>query len=69
MKPAKKLLQNQGSIEAKYTVVSKSTISIKFTYAGVNYQGGTASSPSEYAMLDGLEPGTNLLWNITIEKS
>lgn len=60
-------LQNKVSFEMKYNVLSKSTLNMKFTYAGISYS-GTGNSPVQYAMLDGLQPGTNLLWNLTLER-
>lgn len=60
-------LQNKGTLEAKYNVLSKSTLNTRFTYADIHFT-GTGNSPVQFAMLEGLLPGTNLLWSVSLEK-
>ncbi len=60
-------LQNKGTLEAKYNVLSKSTLNMLFTYAEINFS-GTGNSPVQFAMLEGLLPGTNFLWSLSLER-
>ncbi|HVY76714.1 MAG TPA: hypothetical protein VG890_17920, partial [Puia sp.] len=53
--------------DAKYNLVSNTSIQAKFTYNDIHYTGNTNSTVS-YTMLDGLLPGKNYLWNIDLTK-
>lgn len=58
------------NVESKYNVLQNSSIMGKFTFNNIIYDAanaGTASTVS-YIMLDGLLPGKNYLWNITLSK-
>jgi hypothetical protein len=58
------------NVESKYNVLQNSSITGKFTMNSIIYNdnhGGAASTVS-YTMLDGLLPGKNYLWNITLSK-
>ena len=54
--------------EARYARVSKSTLSTRFTYAAIDFT-GEAQSALGYAMLSGLKPGNNFVWNLTLERT
>ena len=53
--------------DAKYNLVSSTSLEAKFTYSGIHYTGNTNSTVS-YIMLDGLLPGNNYLWDLDITK-
>ena len=59
---------NQITADAKYNVLSKSTLAAKFSYAGIAFKNGDARSSLAYSMLEGLQPGSNYLWNLTYER-
>lgn len=62
-----KATQNKASLEGKYSLVSKSNLTAKVTYANISYNGNT-DSPEGYALLQGLQSGSNWLWNLTLDK-
>ncbi|MCU0387756.1 MAG: hypothetical protein MUE71_04015 [Chitinophagaceae bacterium] len=49
--------------EAKYNVVQSSVLTGKFTFSNINFDGPTNSTVA-FIMLDALQPGQNLLWNL-----
>ncbi len=51
------------SAELKYNVLTASTLDILLTYDQIRFQ-GLSTSTVAYTMLDGLLPGTNLLWQV-----
>ena len=53
--------------DAKYNIVSSTSLQAKFTYTDIHYSGNTNSTVS-YIMLDGLLPGKNYLWNLDLTK-
>jgi hypothetical protein len=53
--------------DAKYNLVSNTSLQAKFTYSDIHYTGNTNSTVS-YIMLDGLLPGKNYLWNLDLTK-
>ena len=56
----------QGSLEAKVNANEKSSVTGKFTYSNVRFN-GNASSPSGYSLLQGLRSGQNYQWNLDID--
>jgi hypothetical protein len=54
--------------ELRYNIVNKSTINTKFTYAAVNYKGG-ANDAIQFAMLQGLQNGSNYLWSVSFDRN
>ncbi len=60
-------LVNQFTLEAKYSKLKKSTITASFSYATITYNDkGYTNEQLEYAMLDGLQNGNNLVWSAGI---
>lgn len=58
------------NLESKYNVLQNSSITGRFTYSHINFKGaaGGHTTTVSYTMLDGLLPGQNLLWNLTLTK-
>ncbi|MET0634998.1 MAG: hypothetical protein ABWZ25_03155 [Chitinophagaceae bacterium] len=56
------------NVETKYNVLQNSSISGRFTYNLLQYTGTSSTTTVSYIMLDGLLPGKNYLWNITLTK-
>ncbi|MFT4024309.1 MAG: hypothetical protein QM664_11055, partial [Flavihumibacter sp.] len=52
---------------AKYNLLQNAVIESKFTYNSISYPYKTASTVA-YIMLDGLQPGSNYLWNLDLTK-
>ncbi|MDZ4844063.1 MAG: hypothetical protein SH857_00790 [Chitinophagales bacterium] len=59
---------NEASLEARYNVVSKSSLSAKFAFVQVAYT-GSENSAIEFAMLQGFKNGNNYTWNASFERS
>ncbi len=53
--------------DAKYNLVSSTSLQAKFTYSAIHYTGNTNSTVS-YIMLDGLLPGNNYIWDLEFTK-
>ncbi len=61
--------QNQQiTIDSRYSIVTKTSISLRFTYAAVQYT-GQENSAIEFAMLQGLKAGNNYLWVIGFDRT
>jgi hypothetical protein len=58
---------NKATLDAKYTILSKSSVEVTFAYALVSYT-GSDNSPVQYAMLNGLQPGNNLVWTVQYDR-
>ncbi|MCG2616570.1 hypothetical protein LZZ85_19885 [Terrimonas sp. NA20] len=56
------------NLESKYNVLQNSSLTGKFTFNNISYSGGTAATTVSYIMLDGLLPGKNFLWSLTLTK-
>jgi hypothetical protein len=61
------LASNAAMLDLKYNVVSKSTLQAKCSFIKMNFT-GIAESTAGYAMLEGLQNGNNILWNLTIDR-
>ncbi|MEI9944582.1 MAG: hypothetical protein WDN26_10230 [Chitinophagaceae bacterium] len=61
---------NSINIESKYNVLQNSSLTGKFTFNNIDYKSanGNATSTVSYIMLDGLLPGKNFLWTVTLTK-
>jgi hypothetical protein len=57
------------NLETKYNVLQNSSITGKFTYNNINFNAVNGNTTTvSYTMLDGLLPGRNLLWSLTLTK-
>ncbi len=68
---SEKVVNNVLNTEAKYNVLSSSSITGKFSLNNIGFtyqEGGSAGSTVGYTMLDGLLPGKNYLWNLEFTK-
>ncbi len=63
-----RLSSQQTGTELRYNLVSKGTISAAVNYIKNVYQ-GLANTPVGYEMLQGLQPGNNLTWNVVIQRN
>lgn len=61
------LKNNRLTIETRIGAANKSLLSAKFVYAKINFTGNN-NSPVQYAMLEGLQNGNNILWSLTWDK-
>lgn len=57
------------NLETKYNVLQNSSIVGKFTYNNIDFNAVNGNTTTvSYTMLDGLLPGRNLLWSLTLTK-
>jgi hypothetical protein len=65
-----KAVSSRLTAETKYNILQNTSISGKFSYEDINYKsaGGSTTTTVSYIMLDGLLPGKNFLWNLTLTK-
>lgn len=58
------------NLETKYNVLQNSSITGKFTFNNIDFNAasGGATTTVSYTMLDGLLPGKNMLWSLTLTK-
>lgn len=64
---AEKDQQNELGAELTYTPAGNTAIRSKFSWIGIDFTGKPAS-PVGFAILNGLQPGRNLLWNISVDR-
>ncbi|MBC8173587.1 MAG: hypothetical protein H7X71_06750 [Chitinophagales bacterium] len=61
------LFSHEATLDVRYNVVSKSTISSNISYIIIDFS-GVEESPVGYAMLEGLQNGNNILWNVNFDR-
>lgn len=63
-------LSHALTAESKYNLLQNTAVLGKFTFQNIDYKQGTNNllSPVSYMILEGLLPGKNYIWNITITK-
>lgn len=64
---AETLKSHEATLDIKYTVVSKSTITSKVSFVKIDFS-GLQDSPVGYAMLEGLQDGNNILWSVSVDR-
>ncbi|MFN8289619.1 MAG: hypothetical protein U0U70_05160 [Chitinophagaceae bacterium] len=62
-----KSVSNALNLESRYTILQSTSIGGKFTFNNISYH-YPANTTVSYIMLDGLLPGKNYLWNVTLSK-
>jgi hypothetical protein len=64
-----KSVSNSLQAETKYNILQSSSIVAKFVFQNLRYNSSaTGQTTVSYIMLDGLMPGKNYLWNISLTK-
>lgn len=63
-----KATSHSVNAEIKYNQVQSGAITGKLTYDYLKYTGNVSASTVSFIMLDALQPGKNLLWNIVLNK-
>ncbi|MBZ5855942.1 hypothetical protein [Flavihumibacter profundi] len=58
---------NSFNTDIKYNILQSASIQGKFTYANISYPYPTNTTVS-YIMLEGLQPGKNMLWSLDLTK-
>ena len=56
---------NSFNTEAKYNVLSNTSLTARFTYSQIEYNASPNTTVS-YIMLEGLLPGKNFLWTLDL---
>ncbi|MBS1577708.1 MAG: hypothetical protein JST09_20585 [Bacteroidetes bacterium] len=59
------------NVESKYNILQSTSIATKFTFDNIRFTSKTGNSSNStvgYTMLDGLLPGKNYIWNVTVTK-
>lgn len=59
--------QHDLSADFTYSKASKSALRGKVSWVNIDFQ-GMANSPTGFAILNGLQPGTNWLWNVSLDR-
>lgn len=62
------LLAHSFGNECRYVFPTKGTISARITYIKNTFS-GLSNSPVGYEMLEGLQPGNNLTWNVGLQRN
>ena len=59
--------QHDLSVDFTYSKAAKSALRSKISWVNIDFQ-GMANSPTGFAILNGLQPGTNWLWNLSLDR-
>lgn len=59
---------HEFTTEMRLAKLSRSTVTGRLTYAAITFNGDPRSALG-YAMLAGLQPGNNFVWNVTLERT
>jgi hypothetical protein len=59
--------QHELGAELTYTPAGNTAVRSKFSWIEVDFN-GKPNSPVGFAILNGLQPGRNLLWNISVDR-
>jgi len=59
--------QHELSADFTYSRASKAAIRGKVSWVNIDFE-GLANSPTGFAILNGLQPGTNWLWNLSLDR-
>lgn len=62
------LLNHNYGIELRFNEAEKGSISARFNYLKINYS-SSANTPVAFEMLDGLQPGNNITWNLGYQRT
>ncbi|MBK7763117.1 MAG: hypothetical protein IPI46_07055 [Bacteroidetes bacterium] len=60
-------IANNLNLDIKYNIISSGVAGLKFTYSTIQYN-GLENTGLSYTMLDGLQKGSNLLWQANFSK-
>jgi hypothetical protein len=60
-------LSNSLNIETDYNAVQNTSVTAKFTFNNISYN-GIANTTASYIILNGLQPGKNYIWTINFTK-
>jgi hypothetical protein len=65
-----KAVAHSINVETKYNILQSSSVIGKFTFNNIDFEStnNNVTTTVSYIMLDGLLPGKNYLWNITLTK-
>lgn len=55
------------NIDSKYNILQNASLNARLTFSNINFS-GVANSTIAFIMLDGLQPGKNILWNADFTK-
>ncbi|WP_116128186.1 hypothetical protein [Lewinella sp. IMCC34183] len=55
--------------EARFTGNYRNWINAGFSWVQIDFQNGRSGSPVGFALLQGLQPGRNLLWNVSVTQT
>jgi hypothetical protein len=67
VQPKDSALVKKITSELKWNVLNASVVNASFSLASVQYNHAT-NTPVAYAMLEGLQKGSNYLWSVSIER-
>ncbi|MEN9521741.1 MAG: hypothetical protein RL065_118 [Bacteroidota bacterium] len=67
VQPKDSALVKKITTELKWNVLNSSVVNASFSLAAVEYNHAT-NTPVAYAMLEGLQKGSNYLWSVSIER-